>query len=94
MKLQHGAARRDRYSFCLDDFGTGYSSSQHLQRIPISTLKIDRSFIQQLCDSSRSYSIVKAIIAMSHGLQMQVIAEGLERKDQRGGLAGVGFGLH
>ena len=68
--------------FALDDFGTGYSSLQHLQRLPISTLKIDRSFIQQLCESSRSYSIVKAIIAMGHSLQMQVIAEGVENDEQ------------
>lgn len=76
--------------FALDDFGTGYSSLQHLQRLPISTLKIDRSFIQQLCESSRSYSIVKAIIAMGHGLQMQVIAEGVEREDQRSVLRELG----
>ena len=76
--------------FALDDFGTGYSSLQHLQRLPISTLKIDRSFIQQLCESSRSYSIVKAIISMGHGLQMQVIAEGVEREDQRNVLRELG----
>src|SRR6185503_16361278 len=68
--------------FAVDDFGTGYSSLQHLHRLPISTLKIDRSFIQQLCESSRSYSIVKSIIAMGHGLQMEVIAEGVEHEDQ------------
>ena len=50
--------------FAVDDFGTGYSSLQHLHRLPISTLKIDGSFVQQLCESSRSYSLVKSIIAM------------------------------
>ncbi len=68
--------------FAVDDFGTGYSSLQHLHRLPISTLKIDRSFIQHLCESSRSYSIVKAMTAMGHSLQMQVIAEGVEQEDQ------------
>jgi EAL domain-containing protein (putative c-di-GMP-specific phosphodiesterase class I) len=68
--------------FAVDDFGTGYSSLQHLHRLPVSSLKIDRSFIQQLCESSRSYSIVKAMIAMGHSLQMQVIAEGVEHADQ------------
>ncbi len=68
--------------FALDDFGTGYSSLQQLHRLPVSTLKIDRSFIQQLCESSRSYSIVKSIIAMGHSLQMEVIAEGVEHQDQ------------
>ena len=68
--------------FAVDDFGTGYSSLQHLHRLPVSTLKIDCSFVQQLCESSRSYSIVKSIIAMGHSLQMEVIAEGVEHEDQ------------
>ncbi|HTF68222.1 MAG TPA: EAL domain-containing protein [Edaphobacter sp.] len=68
--------------FAVDDFGTGYSSLQHLHRLPISTLKIDCSFIQLLCESSRSYSLVKSIIAMGHSLQMEVIAEGVEHEDQ------------
>ncbi|WP_255550755.1 GGDEF domain-containing phosphodiesterase [Granulicella sp. dw_53] len=68
--------------FAIDDFGTGYSSLQHLQRLPVSTLKIDRSFIQRLSESSRSYSIVKAIIAMGHSLQMQIVSEGVEVEDQ------------
>jgi diguanylate cyclase (GGDEF)-like protein len=68
--------------FAVDDFGTGYASLQHLQRLPISTLKIDRCFIQRLCESSRSYPIVKAIIELAHTLKMQVIAEGVEDEDQ------------
>jgi diguanylate cyclase (GGDEF)-like protein/PAS domain S-box-containing protein len=68
--------------FAVDDFGTGYSSLQHLYRLPISTLKIDRSFVQQLSESSRSYPIVQAIVAMGHSLQMQIIAEGVEYEDQ------------
>lgn len=68
--------------FAVDDFGTGYSSLQHLHRLPVSTLKIDCSFVQQLCESSRSYSIVKSIIAMGHSLHMEVIAEGVEHEDQ------------
>jgi diguanylate cyclase (GGDEF)-like protein len=68
--------------FAIDDFGTGYASLQHLHRLPISTLKIDRSFIQRLCESSRSYPIVKAIIELAHSLKMQVIAEGVEDEDQ------------
>jgi len=68
--------------FAVDDFGTGYSSLQHLHRLPISTLKIDGSFIQQLSEVSRSYPIVKSIIAMGHSLQLEVIAEGVEHADQ------------
>lgn len=69
--------------FAVDDFGTGYSSLQHLHRLPISTVKIDRSFVQRLCDSSSSYPIVKAIIAVGHSMKMEVIAEGVELEEQR-----------
>jgi len=68
--------------FAVDNFGTGYSSLQHLLQLPVSTLKLDRAFIQQLSDSSRSYSIVKAVISMAHGLNMHVIAEGIEHEGQ------------
>lgn len=68
--------------FAIDDFGTGYASLQHLHRLPVSTIKIDRSFIQRLCESSRSHPIVKAIIELAHSLKMQVIAEGVEDEDQ------------
>ncbi len=68
--------------FAVDDFGTGYSSLQHLNRLPISTLKIDCSFIQQLSRDSRTYPIVKAIIAMGQSLQMEIIAEGVEHERQ------------
>jgi EAL domain-containing protein (putative c-di-GMP-specific phosphodiesterase class I) len=69
--------------FAVDDFGTGYSSLQHLHRLPISAVKIDRSFVQRLCDSSSSYPIVKAIIAVGHSMKMEVIAEGVEHEEQR-----------
>jgi diguanylate cyclase (GGDEF)-like protein/PAS domain S-box-containing protein len=69
--------------FAVDDFGTGYSSLQHLHRLPISTVKIDRSFVHRLCDSSSSYPIVKAIIAVGHSMKMEVIAEGVEHEEQR-----------
>ncbi len=69
--------------FAVDDFGTGYSSLQHLHRLPISTVKIDRSFVQRLCDVSSSYPIVKAIIAVGHSMKMEVIAEGVEQEEQR-----------
>lgn len=69
--------------FAVDDFGTGYSSLQHLHRLPISTVKIDRSFVQRLCDSSSSYPIVKAIIAVGHSMKMEVIAEGVEHDEQK-----------
>ena len=69
--------------FAIDDFGTGYSSLLQLQRLPVSTLKIDQSFVRQLSEASRSYPIVKAMISMGHSLQMEIIAEGVETEDQR-----------
>ncbi len=69
--------------FTVDDFGTGYSSLQHLHRLPISTVKIDRSFVHRLCDASSSYPIVKAIIAVGHSMKMEVVAEGVENEEQK-----------
>lgn len=77
--------------FAVDDFGTGYSSLQHLNRLPISTVKIDRSFVQRLSDNrSGSFPIVEAIIAMGHSLNMQVVAEGVEDEAQMKALQRLG----
>lgn len=65
----------------IDDFGTGYSSLNYLNKLPIDTLKIDRSFIQKL-DQPDNTSIVKAIIALAHNLKLTVVAEGVEDQDQ------------
>lgn len=62
----------------LDDFGTGYSSFAHIQRLPISVLKIDRSFVRNVTTNEDDATIVKAIINLAHSLSMQVIAEGAE----------------
>ncbi len=66
----------------LDDFGTGYSSFAHIQRLPISALKVDRSFVNGVCQSEDDATIVKAIISLAHSLNMHVIAEGAETADQ------------
>ncbi len=68
-------------AFALDDFGTGFSSFSHLHKLPISTLKIDKSFIEDL-DSPDSQNIVKAVINLAHNLQMNVVAEGVEQESQ------------
>ncbi|MAS86654.1 MAG: cyclic nucleotide-binding protein [Micavibrio sp.] len=62
----------------LDDFGTGYSSLSYLHKFPIDVLKIDRSFVSRLTHDKRSVDIIRAIVTMAQGFQMQVIAEGIE----------------
>ncbi len=74
----------------LDDFGTGYSSFSYLHRFPIDTLKIDRSFISDICKITEHAEIVAAIIAMSHILKLRVIAEGVEAEEQLNLLADKG----
>ena len=66
----------------LDDFGTGYSSLTHLKRFPIDALKIDRSFVRDLATESDGAGIVTAMIGMGRNLHLQVVAEGVETRQQ------------
>ena len=66
----------------IDDFGTGYSSLSILEGLPISTLKIDRSFISKSTKNVRSAALVKTIIDMGHNLDLNIIAEGIEEKEE------------
>jgi diguanylate cyclase (GGDEF)-like protein/PAS domain S-box-containing protein len=66
------------FIFSIDDFGTGYSCLTHLSSFPVKELKIDKSFIDKICDSGTGYSIVQTIINLGKSLNISVVAEGVE----------------
>ncbi|MBR7799403.1 putative bifunctional diguanylate cyclase/phosphodiesterase [Undibacterium fentianense] len=74
----------------IDDFGTGHSSLAYLQKLPVSELKIDRSFVINLDQHDATQKLVKTIIDMGHGLDLHVIAEGIETQEERTTLTDLG----
>lgn len=76
--------------FSIDDFGTGYSSLSKLKDMPVSVLKIDRSFVRHIHTQNSDYEIVRAIMAMSNSLNIQVVAEGIESDEQERVLSDLG----
>jgi EAL domain-containing protein (putative c-di-GMP-specific phosphodiesterase class I) len=77
-------------TLALDDFGTGHSGLDSLHRYPIGTMKIDRSFVNQMLSSPHSAKIVQASIDLAHSLKMDVVAEGIEVEDERLALLELG----
>ncbi|MDZ7854318.1 MAG: EAL domain-containing protein [Halomonas sp.] len=82
--------REHDVTFSLDDFGTGYSSLSYLRRLPLDQLKIDQSFVHDLHEDEASAAIVASIITLSHSLQLDVIAEGVETEAQQAWLMAHG----
>jgi diguanylate cyclase (GGDEF)-like protein/PAS domain S-box-containing protein len=76
--------------FSVADFGSSYSCLSHLHQLPVSTLKIDYSFVERITDPNGTYTIVQAIVALAHSLGMKVAGEGVERADQMECLRALG----
>jgi EAL domain-containing protein (putative c-di-GMP-specific phosphodiesterase class I) len=81
--IQHMNALHDLgVSLSIDDFGTGYSSLRYLQRLPLDSLKIDRSFVQELDSKHSKHPLVKIIVDLARELGLDVVAEGVETRNQ------------
>jgi len=88
------ALRQIGVSFSMDDFGTGYSSLSYLTQLPLNQLKIDQSFVHHIGTKASDATIIQTIIGMAENLGMEVIAEGVETKEQRDFLAANGCRLY
>ncbi len=87
------ALRRAGVQISIDDFGTGHSSLANLRRLPINTLKIDRSFVEDIEASREAHDIVATIIAMANTLSLEIVAEGVETESQAEMLHRLGANL-
>src|SRR6185503_7041623 len=66
----------------IDDFGTGFSSLSYLSKLPVDTLKIDRSFVLDMTATQKGLALVSTIIQLAHSMKLKVVAEGVETKEQ------------
>jgi EAL domain-containing protein (putative c-di-GMP-specific phosphodiesterase class I) len=87
------ALREAGVRWSIDDFGTGYSSLAYLQRLPVSELKIDRSFVDHVDASPARIVLLRSIVQLGHGLGLQVTAEGIERDEEWAELRQAGCDL-
>ena len=85
-----GALRDIGARIALDDFGTGYSNLYHLRNFKVDTIKIDRSFVQNMAIERESAAIVSALLGLGQGLGLTVVAEGIETPEQETALAEQG----
>ena len=77
------AVRAAGVSIALDDFGTGYSSMSYLANLPLDKLKIDQSFVRRMTEDHGVFEIVKAIVSLAHGLNLELVAEGVESEEEQ-----------
>lgn len=82
--------REAGFHIAIDDFGTGYSSFSYLTKIPLDSIKIDRSFVKEMTTNASQKTVVSTIILLAHALGLKVIAEGVETDDQRAQLLSIG----
>jgi diguanylate cyclase (GGDEF)-like protein/PAS domain S-box-containing protein len=85
--------RRLGVKLAIDDFGTGYSSLSYLRTLPVDTVKIDRSFIEGIGRETRAHGVVEAILSLARTLELETVAEGVERSEQAAALHGLGCQL-
>jgi EAL domain-containing protein (putative c-di-GMP-specific phosphodiesterase class I) len=76
--------------FAVDDFGTGYSSLSYLKRFPIDILKVDKSFVDDVGESDKALALTKAIVQLGKSLNLDTVAEGIEKSRQVDGLRALG----